>query len=95
MGVGDRFGKVGEELRHFGGSFEMALGVAGEQASGFGERRFVMEAGEDIEDFALEFCGVADSVGGDEGQVEGTRASSMAAWLRDSSSRSKWRWSST
>ncbi len=69
-GVGDGFGEVGEELRHFGGGFEMALGVAREQAAGFGERGLVFEAGEDVEDFAARFGGVGDAVGGDERKVE-------------------------
>ena len=70
LGVGDGFGDVGEELRHFRRAFEMAFGVAREQAAGFGERGFVMQAGEDVEDFALGFRRVADAVGGDEGQLQ-------------------------
>ena len=40
-GVGDGFGQVGEEAGHFARGFEVALGVAGEQAAGFGERGLV------------------------------------------------------
>ncbi len=48
----------------------MALGVAREQAAGFGESGFVLEAGEDVEDFALGSGGVGNAVGGDEREME-------------------------
>ena len=63
-------GDIGEELRHFGGGCEMALGVARKQAAGLGEGGFVFEAGEDVEDFAAWLGGVSDSVGCDERKME-------------------------
>ena len=48
----------------------MAFGIAREQTARLGERGFVMEAGEDVENFALDFRRVADAVGRDEGQLE-------------------------
>ena len=71
--VGDGFRNVGEKLRHFRGALEMALGIAREQAARFGQRGLVMQAGEDVEHFALRFRRVADAVGGDQGQLEAAR----------------------
>ena len=73
FGVGDGFRDIGEKLRHFGRALEVAFGVAREQTAGFGERGFVMQAGEDIEHFALRSGGVADAVGGDQRQFETAR----------------------
>ncbi len=65
-GVGDGFGKVGKEPRHFLRAFQMALGVDGEQAAGFVNGGLVADAGEDVERFARIGRGVGDAVGGEE-----------------------------
>jgi hypothetical protein len=51
----------------------MAFGIACQQSTCFVESGFVMEAGEDIEDLALGFRGVAGSVGRDKGELEASR----------------------
>ena len=68
-GVGDGFGQVGKEPRHFLRAFQMPLGVDGEQAAGFVNGGLVADAGEDVERFAGFGRGVADAVGGDERQA--------------------------
>jgi hypothetical protein len=47
-GIGDGFGQIGEKLRHFLGRFQVALGVAGEQASGGHQGLMVADGGEDV-----------------------------------------------
>ena len=73
-GVGDGLGQIGEEARHFGGRFDVALGVALQQPAGFGEGDVVADAGEDVEQFALRGRGVGDAVGGDQRDAEAARA---------------------
>ena len=73
FGVGDGFGEVGEKLGHLGGGLQAALGVARQQAPGGGQGAVVVEAGEDVENFAAIRGGVGDAVGGQERQAEGAR----------------------
>ena len=54
----DRVGKVGEELLHLLRRFQMAFGVAGEQASGGRESAMVTDGGEGV----AEFTGFGDSI---------------------------------
>ena len=68
-GVGDGFGKVGEDARHLPGVFQVALGVDGEQAAGFVDLYFIADAGEDVECFAGFGSSVTHAVGGDEREV--------------------------
>ncbi len=51
----------------------MALGVARQQAAGFGQRGLVMQAGEDVQHLALHTGGVADAVGGDQRKLHAAR----------------------
>ena len=53
FGVGDGFGKIGKERGHFRVRFEMALGIAAEQAAGVGKHAVMADAGEDIQQLAL------------------------------------------
>ena len=71
--VGDGFGQVGEELLHFLRGFQVAFGVAGEQASGGGERAVMANRGEGITQFAGLGGGVADAVGGEQREIERAR----------------------
>ena len=48
----------------------MALGVAGEQASGGGERAMVADGGEGVAQFASFGSGVADAVGGEQRKMQ-------------------------
>ena len=48
----------------------MAFGIARKQTARFRKRFLVMQAGENIEHFALLFRGVADSVSGNERQLQ-------------------------
>ena len=72
--VGDGFGDIGKKLQPFRrATLEVPFGVAREQTAGFGEGGFVMQAGEDVEHFALRFGRVADAIGGDERQLQTAR----------------------
>jgi hypothetical protein len=70
VGVGESFGEVAEEGGHFCGAAEVAVVVGSEQASGVVEVDVVADGGEDVEDFAVVWAGVADAVGGDDGEAE-------------------------
>ncbi len=70
-GVVEGFGEVVEEAAHGAGGANLALGVALEEAAGLVERDVVADGGEDVEDFALVLGGVADAVGGEDGEMEG------------------------
>ena len=72
--VGNGFGEVGEKPRHFGGRFDVALAVAFQQAAGGGQRDFMADAGEDVQQFALRGDGVGGIVGGDQWDAEAARA---------------------
>ncbi len=48
----------------------MALGIAGEKASGSGEGAVMADAGEDVEDFALRRLRVANAVGREQRQFQ-------------------------
>ena len=69
-GVGEGLGQVGKEALHFGGGFDVALGVALEQPSGFGQGDVVADAGEDVEQLALRRGGVGGAVGGHQRDAE-------------------------
>jgi hypothetical protein len=69
-----RLGQVGEQARHFGGRFDVALGIAFQQAAGFGERHVVADAGEDVEQLALGGRGIGGTVGGDQRDAQPARA---------------------
>ena len=69
FGVGDGFGQVGEEPRHFLRAFQIPIGVDGEQAAGFVNGGLVADAGEHVERFAGFGRGVAHAVGGKERQA--------------------------
>ena len=49
--VADGLRQIGEELLHLLRRFQVALGVAGEQASGSGERFVVADSSEGITEF--------------------------------------------
>ncbi len=68
--VGDGFGQIGEELLHLLRRFQVALGVAGEQASGGGERAVIADRGEGIAEFAGFGDGIVDAVGGEQREME-------------------------
>ena len=70
LGVGDGFGEIGEEPGHFGGRFQMALGIAREKFARGGEGAVVADAGEHIEDFALRGLRVANAIGREQGQMQ-------------------------
>ena len=53
------------------GAAEIAVGVDGEEAAGVVEVGVVADGGEDVEDFAVVRIGVADAVGGDDGEAQG------------------------
>jgi hypothetical protein len=70
VGVGEGVGDVAEEGGHCAGAAEVAVGVEGEEASGVVEVDVVADGGEEVEDFAVAGLGVADAVGGDDGELE-------------------------
>ncbi len=51
----------------------MPLRIAGQQASRFRQRGFVMQAGEDVEHFAPDRCRMTNAVGGDQGKLHAAR----------------------
>ncbi len=73
-GVVDGFRQIGEKARHFGGRFDVALGVTFQQPAGIGEGDVIADAGENVEEFALLASGVGRAVGGDERDGEVARA---------------------
>ena len=50
--------------------FQMAFGVAGEQASGGRERAMVADRGEGVAEFASFGNGIVDAVGGEQRKIE-------------------------
>ena len=69
-GVGDGFGEIAKEGMHFTGGAEVAETVFGEEAAGFVDSGVMADGGEDVEDFAIVWCGAADAIGGDDGQAQ-------------------------
>ena len=63
--VGDGFGQIGEQPRHFRRRFQMPLIVQREQPPGRRQRHVIANAGEDVERLALRRRFMADSVGRD------------------------------
>jgi hypothetical protein len=47
------------------------VGIEGEEAAGVVEVDVMSDGGEEVEDFAVTGLGVADAVGGDDGEAEG------------------------
>ena len=68
--VGDGFGQIGEELLHLLRRFQVTLGVAGEQASGGGERTVMADGSEGVREFAGFGDGVVDAVGRQQREME-------------------------
>ncbi len=68
--VGDRLGEIREKPRHFGVRLDVALAVAFQQTARGGQRDFVADAGEDVQQFALRRDGIGGIVGGDERDAE-------------------------
>jgi hypothetical protein len=64
------FGEIAEEGFHFCGAAEVAVVVGGEEAAGVVEVDVMADGGEEVEDFAVVRFGVADAVGGDDGDLE-------------------------
>ena len=72
--IGNGFGKIREQPRHLGGRLDVALTVALQQPAGGGQRDFVADTGEDVQQFALRGDSVGGIVGGDDGDAEAARA---------------------
>ena len=68
--VGDGLGEIREKPRHFGVRLDVALAVAFQQTASGGQRDFVADAGEDVQQFALRRDGIGGIVGGDERDAE-------------------------
>ncbi len=47
-GLGERFGRVAEQMRHLAGRFQMALGIGFEPVAGGVERDMLADAGDDV-----------------------------------------------
>ena len=71
--IGDGFGKIGKQRGHFRGRFEMALGIAAEQAAGVGQHAVMADAGEHVEHLALLGLRVRDAVGRQQRQFQFSR----------------------
>ena len=72
--VGDGFGKIGEQPRHFGRRFDVALAVTFQQPARGGQRNFIADAGENIQQFALRGDGVGGIIGGHQRDAQAARA---------------------
>ena len=72
--IGQRLGQVGEQAHHFRWSFDVAFGIALEQAAGAGKRHMIADAGEHIQQLALGWRGVGGAVGGDQRDAQTPRA---------------------
>ena len=70
----ERLGQVGEQARHFRRSFDVAFGIAFEQAAGGGERHMVADAGEHVQQLALGGRRVSGAVGGYQRDAQTPRA---------------------
>ena len=70
----DGLRQVREQARHFGGRLDVALRIAFEQPAGLRKRRFVADAGEHVEQFALRGSRVGHSVSGHQRNAEPPRA---------------------
>ena len=71
-GIGERFGQIGEKLLHLLRRFQMTLGVARQQASGSRERAVMADGGECVTEFAIFGGGVADAIGSQQREIQGT-----------------------
>jgi len=82
-GVGDRFGHIAEDGAHRLSRTEVPFAVLQQQETGFVERAAVPDAGEHVEDLALELGRHADAVGREQWKVElaGERNRSLVAGL--------------
>ena len=67
--VGDGFGQIGEKLLHFRGRFQVAFGVARQQAPGGGQRAVMTNARKYIQQFALLRQSVANAIGRQHRQI--------------------------
>ena len=91
-GAGDRFGKGGEQARHFLGRLEMPLGVDRQSQAGFDNRAFLADAGDDIGERPALRRVIEDVVDGDERGADALRrvrreARGGAARRRDDNAR--------
>ena len=71
--IGNRFGKIGKQLLHLRGRFQMALGIAREQASGGGESAVMANAGENVQHFPFVRQRVAHAIGRQQRQRQFAR----------------------
>ena len=68
--VGDGLGQIGEQFLHLRGALEWRSAFFASSLAGFENGRFVVDAGEGVEQIALVFEGVRDAVGGEQRQLQ-------------------------
>ena len=71
--VGNRFGQIGEKLRHFLGRFQMPLGIARQQAAGVRKIAMMADACKHIEQFALLRLRIRSAICGEQRQRQFAR----------------------
>jgi len=69
-GRGDRLGKIVEQSAHLLRGTQMPFTVLLQEQASIVERTSLPDAGEHVEDLALELCSHADAVGGEQRKVE-------------------------